>query len=139
MKKFELCYSIDEEEKILVPDLLEVGEPPMDFDYEAALRFRVCYNFLPLSVMPRFIVRRHSEIKEKLRWRTGVVLKNPGFDAEAVVKSDRDKGTIHIYVAGERKRDYLAVILNTIREINRSFEQIEANECVPLPTTRTLP
>jgi internalin A len=71
MKKFELCFSIEEEEKILVPDLLEVGEPAIEFDYAASLKFRVCYNFLPRSVMPRFIVRRHREIKGKLCWRTG--------------------------------------------------------------------
>jgi small GTP-binding protein len=132
MKKFELCYALGEE-KILVPDLLEVGEPQFDFDYAAALKFRICYNFLPRSVMPRFIVRRHRDIKEKLRWRTGVVLENKGFDATAVVKSDEMEKTIHIYVTGSQKRDYLAVILDTIRKINGSFEKIEADECVPLP------
>ena len=33
MKKFQLCYSIDDE-MILVPDLLEVQEPEIDFDYD---------------------------------------------------------------------------------------------------------
>jgi hypothetical protein len=34
MKKFEVCYSIDNE-TVLVPDLLEVQEPHFDFDNEA--------------------------------------------------------------------------------------------------------
>jgi hypothetical protein len=132
MKKFELCFPIDEE-KILVPDLLDVGEPAIDFDYAGALKFRICYNFLPRSVMPRFMVRSHKDIKDKLNWRTGVMLENKAFEASAVVKADQEKKTINIYVNGTQKRDYFAAILHTFREINDSFEQIEAKECVPLP------
>ncbi len=132
MKKFEICFPIDEE-KILVPDLLDVGEPVIDFDYIGALKFRICYNFLPRSVMPRFMVRSHKDIKDKLNWRTGVVLENKAFAASAVVKADQVEKTINIYVNGTQKRDYFAAILHTFREINDSFEQIEAKECVPLP------
>ena len=132
MKKFELCFPIDED-KILVPDLLEVGEPPIDFPYTGALKFRISYNFLPKSVMPRFIVRSHKDIKNKLSWRTGVVLENKGFNATAVVKADQREKIINIYVEGVQKRDYFAHILHTFREINDSFEQIEVDECVPLP------
>ncbi|UCH96323.1 MAG: hypothetical protein JSV88_05570, partial [Candidatus Aminicenantes bacterium] len=132
MKKFELCFSIDEN-KILVPDLLDVGEPVFDFDYTAALKFRIFYNFLPRSVMPRFIVRSHKDIKDKLSWRTGVVLENKGFNATAVVKADQREKIINIFVTGTQKRDYFAHILHTFREINDSFEQIEVDECVPLP------
>jgi internalin A len=132
MNKFELCFAIGKN-KILVPDLLEKGEPVFDFDYTGVLKFRISYDFLPQSVMPRFIVRNHMDIKDKLNWRTGVVLENKGFNAVAVVKADQREKLIHIYVDGDRKRDYFAVLLNTFREINRSFEQIEAAERVPLP------
>jgi len=132
MKKFELCFPIDQN-KILVPDLLDKGEPVFDFDYTRALKFRISYDFLPQSVMPRFIVRNHMDIKDKLNWRTGVVLENKGFNAAAVIKADHREKLIHIYVDGNQKRDYFAVLLNTFREINRSFEQIDAKECVPLP------
>jgi hypothetical protein len=132
MKKFELCFPIDED-KILVPDLLEVGEPKIDFPYTGALKFRISYNFLPKSVMPRFIVRSHKDIKNKLSWRTGVVLENKGFNATAVVKADQREKIINIFVDGARKRDYFAALLYTFREINGSFEQIEVDECVPLP------
>ncbi|MFC2145968.1 COR domain-containing protein [Acidobacteriota bacterium] len=132
MKKFELCFPIDED-KILVPDLLEVGEPEIDFPYASALKFRICYNFMPKSVMPRFIVRIHKDIKNKLSWRTGVVLKNNGFNATAVVKADQREKIITIFVEGAQKRDYFAHILHTFREINGSFEQIEVDECIPLP------
>jgi len=69
MKKFELCYEIDKE-TVLLPDLLEVQEPEFDFDYDAALKFVIDYDFLPRSVMPRFIVQMHKDIASELRWRT---------------------------------------------------------------------
>jgi hypothetical protein len=75
MKKFELCYGIDDE-TVLIPDLLAVQEPPIAFDYSGALTFIIHYDFLPRSVMPRFIVNMHNDIKKNLQWRTGVVLED---------------------------------------------------------------
>jgi len=83
--------------------------------------------------MPRLIVRLHRDIKDQLRWRSGVVLENRGFDALAVVKSDDREQTITITVTGAQRREYLAVILNTIREINAGFDKIDVSERVPLP------
>ncbi|MEI7726368.1 MAG: COR domain-containing protein [Bacteroidota bacterium] len=41
MKKFELCYSIDES-KILIPDLLDIQEPEYEFDNETQIKFHCC-------------------------------------------------------------------------------------------------
>jgi small GTP-binding protein len=132
MHKFELCYKM-EDQRVLVPDLLDVGEPPIDFDFKNSLKFQVHYEFLPRSVMPRFIVKRHKEIKEQLRWRTGVVLENKEFAAAAVVKVDERDKKIFIDIDGLQKRDYLATIIHTLREIHSSFEKIAPDERVPLP------
>ncbi len=132
MQKFELCYEIDSE-TILIPDLLEVREPSFDFDYTAALKFLVQYDFLPRSIMPRFMVKMHEDIKGELNWRTGVILENKSFSSTAVVKSDNEEKRIYIYVQGEQKRDYFAAILHTFRTINDSFEKLEAVEKVPMP------
>ena len=75
MKKFELCFEVDSK-SVLMPDLLEVQEAKFDFDYDNSLKFIIEYDFLPKSVMPRFIVKMHKDIKEDLRWRTGVVLED---------------------------------------------------------------
>ncbi len=132
MKKFELCYEIDKE-TVLLPDLLEVQEPEFGFDYVGALKFVIDYDFLPKSVMPRFIVKMNKDIKNELRWRTGVVLENKAFRSTAVVKADERDEKIYIYVDGEQKRDYFSVILFNFREINRSFEKLKAIEKVPMP------
>jgi hypothetical protein len=132
MKKFELCYEIDNE-TVLLPDLLEVQEPEFGFDYAGALKFVIDYDFLPKSVMPRFIVKMKKDIKNELRWRTGVVLEDKAFHSTAVVKADERDKNIYIYVNGEQKRDYFSVILFNFREINRSFEKLKAIEKVPMP------
>ena len=132
MKKFELCYEI-KPDCILIPDLLEIQEPEFDFDYSSSLKFLIDYDFLPKSVMPRFIVRMHKDIKDDLRWRTGVVLENSKLNSTSVVKADENDKKIYIFVNGEQKRDYFAVILDKFREINDSFEKMIAIERVPLP------
>lgn len=132
MKKFELSYDLDES-TVLLPDLLEIQKPEFEIDYEEALKFVIVYDFLPRSIMPRFIVKMHRDIKNDLRWRTGVVLVDNNFNSTAVVISDNEARRISIYVNGRQKRDYFAVILQKFREINNSFEKLKATEKIPLP------
>ena len=132
MKKFELSYDLDNR-TVLLPSLLEIQEPNFEFEYEGALKFIIDYDFLPPSVMPRFIVKMSGDIKDDLRWRTGVVLEDEDLNSSAVVRADNEAKKISIYVKGEQKRDYFAVILQKFREINNSFEKLSATEKIPLP------
>jgi len=132
MKKFELCYAIDND-TVLLPDLLAVPEPNFDFDSNEALKFFIEYDFLPRSIMPRFIVKMHRDIKDDLQWRTGVFLENKQFNSCAVIRSDNEAKRIYINVNGGQKRDYFSSILFNLREINRSFEKLKAIEKIPLP------
>ncbi|MCI5160250.1 MAG: hypothetical protein D3906_17875 [Candidatus Electrothrix sp. AUS1_2] len=133
MKKFELCYELDDE-RVLIPQLFAVQEPAFDFDDSKALRFVLHYeDFLPASVMPRFIVKRHQEIQDELRWRNGVVLKNALLDARAAVRADNEARRIHIAVTGKERKVYLALIWLSLREINTGFEGLRVSERVPMP------
>ncbi len=133
MKKFELCYEL-EDGQVLIPDLLEVSEPAFTFAEQDALGFLLKYtDFLPPSVMPRFIVKRHKEIKDRLRWRTGVVLDHPLLESNAVIRADNEARQIHIAVTGTQPKAFLTVIMLTLREINRSFEDLKVSERIPLP------
>jgi len=132
MKKFELCYQLNED-CVLIPDILEVEEKSFDFDYKSSLKFIIAYDFLPRSVMSRFIVNMHQDIKNELRWRTGVVLEDMEFQSTAVVKVDYEAKRIFIDVNGRQKRDYFAAILVMLRRINKSFEKLETTEMISLP------
>jgi GTPase SAR1 family protein len=138
MKMFELCYELNDKE-VLIPQLLGESEPAFAFDYKASLRFELRYeDFLPPSVMPRFIVKRHHEIKDKLRWRRGVVIENAQLDASAVVNVDDETRRIHIAVTGKERKVFLALIWLTLREINAGFEGLKVSERVPMPEEPTI-
>ena len=132
MKKFELSYDLDNN-TVLLPASLEIQEPNFGFEYEGALKFVIDYDFLPPSVMPRFIVKMNRDIKDDLRWRTGVVLENKGYYSTAVIRADIEAKRISIYINGNQRRDYFSVILQRFREINNSFEKLKATEKIPLP------
>lgn len=135
MLKFELCFKVGNK-AILVPDLLDIQEPALNFNEADALHFVFEYGYLPKSVMPRFIVRMHGDIKDVMRWRTGVLLEDRTLGASALVRADEKAKRIHVAVQGQQKRDYFAIIRKVIREINSSFEKLQVTEFVPLPDVR---
>jgi hypothetical protein len=132
MLKFELCYKLDPN-SMLVPDLLDIQEPELKIDVETALRFVFEYQYLPKSVMPRFIVRLHKDIRGNRSWRTGVELEDKSLNAQALVRADPKAKRIYIFVTGNQKRDYFATIRKVLGEINASFEKLAVTEFVPLP------
>jgi internalin A len=132
MLKFELCYELGGN-AVLVPDLLDIQQPEIILDYDNALRFMFEYTYLPKSIMPRFIVRMHRDIKGNQRWRTGVVLQDKYFGATAIVTTDEKAKRTYVFVSGEQKRDYFAAIRKIINDINGSFEKLGVTEFVPLP------
>jgi internalin A len=125
MMKFELCYKVSNIE-ILVPDLLEVQEPSFQSDDNNSLKVVISYGFLPKSVMPRLIVNLHNDIYKQLRWRTGLIIHDQGLNAYAKLTVDYESKSINIEVYGDKKRDYLSIILFIIRRINSSFKGLES-------------
>lgn len=133
MKQFQLCYSLDSE-TVLIPQLLDVVEPEFEFDYASSLQFAFLYDdFLPLSILSRFMVKVHKDIRDKQCWLTGVVLKDERSGSIAVVKADAEKRRISIWVNGPRRKEYLHFLWYSLREINSSFEKLPVRERIPMP------
>ena len=132
MKKFELCYQLDPD-RVLLPSLLPIEEPGFEMGKVPVVRVNLKYDFLPKSILPRFLVKMHDDIDQTLRWRTGAVLRNSSIEATAFVRADEDARIVEIVVGGEQRRDYLAVILFAFREINKSFQKLRVTERIPLP------
>ncbi|MGA7891774.1 MAG: COR domain-containing protein, partial [Candidatus Sulfotelmatobacter sp.] len=132
MKKFELCYQLDSR-SVLLPAILPIEEPSISIGDEPSVRFVIEYDFLPKSVLARLIVRMHRDIEAGLQWRSGVVLNNRPIAARAIVRQDETERKIFIVVYGEHRREYLGVVAYALREINDSFEKINAVEKVPMP------
>ena len=133
MRTAELCCPLDEDH-VLIPQLLSSVEPAFDFDYEESLRFVLDYDdFLPQSIMSRFIIKRHRDLKKGLYWRTGIVLENKAFQATAVVRADNAASRIDISVIGAQRKVYLALIRLSFQEINETFEKLRITERIPMP------
>lgn len=133
MQQFELCYSLKGiDDKFIIPDLLPVEEPVFDYK-KFPLRFIIKYDFLPPTVIPRFIVQMHDRIKDRLCWRTGLVIYESLFNSTAFIKVDKEEKEFQIWVDGERRRDLLSFIRRTIIEINSTYKNISYRELVPVP------
>lgn len=138
MMKFELCFRISKSE-ILVPDLLVVQEPSFNHNKsERTLDVIISYSFLPKSIMPRLIVNLHNDILDHLRWRTGLIIYDSSLKTFASIKADFDLKEIKISVSGNKKRDYLSVILFIIRKINESFKGLNPIVNIPVDELRNV-
>ncbi|WP_417888159.1 COR domain-containing protein [Zunongwangia sp.] len=134
MIKFELCYKLSNTE-ILVPDLLAVQEPIFNFENKDVLDIVISYEFLPKSIMPRLIVNLHNDIVDKFRWRTGFIINDSTLNTTSKIKADYSRKEIKISVSGDRKRDYLSIILFIVRKINRSFKGLVSKINIPIPNS----
>jgi len=136
MSKFEVCFRLDEADRILIPDLLPKSEPDFQFDYATATKFRCGYiDFLPPTVMPRFMVRRHRDIDGLLRWRTGMVIRAKTSDARALVTVDRQRRELLIWITGSQRREYLASLRETLALIHEDFPKVRTQQQIGCPCT----
>lgn len=142
MHKFELCYQIDESKynarRFLIPDLLTKEQPFFKWDFRYSLAFQYHYNFLPSSIMSRFIVRMHHLIDKNWVWRTGVILRDG--KNRALIVGDIVARKVYIYVDGLQttRRDLLAKIRATFEYLHGTIPRIEGTAKVPLPEDHSI-
>ncbi len=131
MIKFELCYECDPG-KYLIPELLAREEQETG-DWGNFSCFRYFYDVLPSGIMSRFIARMHKNIKNKLMWRTGVVLRRG--PAEALVKADMEERTISVYLRGpdSDRRNMLESIQKTLESLHYSFSGLTVVRKITIP------
>jgi internalin A len=135
MKKFELCYALNDDEYLL-PDLFSTQEPKFEFDDEQALHFIVEYDFLPKSIFTRFIVRMHSHILNNTHWRSGVLLKDPATDTTALIETHTKFKRIELKLTGPQKREYLVILRFILTDIHSSFSHLSVTEKIGLPDSQ---
>jgi internalin A len=134
MRKFELCFTVRENEEWLVAELLPRSEPQKLKEDEKALAFRYHYDVLPAGIICRFIVRRYENLTKKpIYWRSGVVLKIE--ECKVLIRSDTDKRRMFISVTGPEKcrRSALAVVRDEFDRIHATIPNLEPKKMVPLP------
>ncbi|MEH2333028.1 COR domain-containing protein, partial [Nostoc sp.] len=131
MRKFKLCYEIPSRPgTYIAPQLLSVNQPDFNWDESNNLILRYKYDFMPKGILTRFIVEMHSDIEQQtLVWKTGVVLAKDQTRAEVIEHYNQRE--IKVRVAGNRKKELLAVINHELEKIHNSYERLQHQTLVP--------
>ncbi len=135
MVRFEIAYPLAEDdaapEQWLVPQALPDTQPEGVEEFAGAkevTRLRYSYRALPVSIVPRFIVRTHPFIEGELRWASGVVLTLGG--ARSLVRADYVEKQVEIAVTGpiEARRDLAGLAQREMRFINGQISGLNPAE-----------
>ncbi|NMF64860.1 COR domain-containing protein [Brasilonema octagenarum] len=135
MMRFKLCYKIpnrpdNRPDTYIAPQLLSANQPDYTWDDTNNLILRYKYEFMPKGILTRFIVETYPWIDEqKLVWKNGVVLNKDQTRAEVI--ENYNQREIKIHVAGNRKKELLAVVTHELDKIHESFERLQYQTLVP--------
>jgi len=134
MKKFELCYEIENTGKYIIPQLLKEKRPEYELLFEESLVIKYQYMFMPKGIMTRLIVRMHKFIdNQNLVWRSGVVLEREGAIAEIIETYAEDE--IVVKVAATNRKELFTIIVDALDDINSSYKEIKLNKLIPCNCT----
>ncbi|MBC1218401.1 leucine-rich repeat domain-containing protein [Nostoc sp. UCD121] len=141
MMQFKLCYEIPSRPNIYIaPQLLSIEKADYTWSDRHNLILRYTYTFMPKGILTRFIVETHPWIEEqKLVWKNGVVLNKDQTRAEVI--ENYNQREIKIRVAGNRKKELMAVITHELEKIHNSYERLQYQTLVPCncETCKNLP
>nr|MBW4596902.1 leucine-rich repeat domain-containing protein [Brasilonema angustatum HA4187-MV1] len=131
MMRFKLCYKIPNRPgTYIAPQLLCANQPDYTWDETNNLILRYEYEFMPKGILTRFIVETHFWIEQQtLVWKNGVVLNKDQIRAEVI--ENYNQREIKIRVAGNRKKELLAVVTHELEKIHKSFEHLKYETYVP--------
>ncbi|MBE8988468.1 COR domain-containing protein, partial [Nostoc sp. LEGE 12450] len=131
MMQFKLCYEIrDLRDNYIAPQLLSIEKADYTWGDRNNLILRYTYDFMPKGILTRFIVEMHAYIEQQtLVWKSGVVLNKNQTRAEVI--EQYNKREIKIRVAGNRKKELLAVITHELDKIHTSYENLKYQTLVP--------
>ncbi|MCD4650672.1 MAG: GTP-binding protein, partial [Candidatus Cloacimonetes bacterium] len=121
MRKFELCFPIDNGKGYIIPELLPQDKPKnLRWTYKNNLKVVLKYKFLPNGIITRLTSRNYKDIGKHDYWRYGVAFQIE--DAVVMVREIRLEREIKIYISGKQKNEMLFYVLNEIAEINRTLQ-----------------
>lgn len=137
MRKFELSFRIPHQpDQYLIPDLLPKEQPSKvtSFEETPTLQFQIHYtDFLPDSILSRFMVGMMSSLDRQASWRNGAILNFDGNNA--LVRADLDARKLFITISGNEttRRGLLNSIRMQLHAIHNTFPNLPLTEHIPIP------
>ena len=129
MKKFELCFQIQDKNTYIIPELLSPHKPNFDWDYENNLIFEYNYEFMPAGILSRFTVRKNHLLKDDIYWKYGLIMEWE--NTKALVISEPLNRKIKINIKGNDKKTFLGIIREDIEYIHKTFNNLVVKEMIP--------
>ncbi|MCP4419548.1 MAG: GTP-binding protein, partial [Chloroflexi bacterium] len=137
MQKFELSFRLPNgQNQHLIPDLLPKEQPqPQEvqlFEKVELLQFQIHYTeFMPESILSRFMVGMMAALDRRASWRSGAVLNFGG--NSALVRADLEARKLFISVAGVEatRRSLLNSIRMQLHAIHATFPNLPLTEQIP--------
>lgn len=144
MKKFELCFKLNNTEYI-VPELLSESKPKAFYEWNPKdnLIFEYHYDFMPTGIITRFIVRIHDIVYESNYWKNGAIVRRVEVfkDAKGNIKKFENTDAlimnmplerkIRISIRGNDKTQLLGIIRREIDYIHRTLNYPDFKEMIP--------
>ncbi|MDB5223158.1 MAG: GTPase [Chitinophagaceae bacterium] len=130
MIKFELCYQLENSETFIAAQLLQRDKPSYQWTNQDNLHLKYDYEFMPKGLITRFIVRMHYYISSQRKvWREGVILEREETFAEVI--ETYGKKEIKIRISGKNKKEFLAIILDSIDKIHLTYTNLKVAKLIP--------
>jgi internalin A len=137
MKRFKLCYQIDNSNEFIAPQLLDKN-PPKDFSREivqkGSVRMVVEYEFMPRGIITQFIVALHRSITGQQRhaWETGFAVQSlQGPKAVGMAEESYDSRKLELWASGPGAGLLLQAMLGELEKIHDSYNRLRYNKLIP--------
>jgi small GTP-binding protein len=128
MKKFELCFEIDDNKKYIIPELLPESIEDICWNYEENINFQYHYKFMPKAILTRFIVLNHHLIHNETFWKNGVVISYE--NSQAFLINDYFNKKVSVYIKGSNKAEILGIIRKDMSYIHSTLNYPEVTEMI---------
>jgi internalin A len=132
MIRYELCYQLEDNNKYIAPQLLQVERPIYNEKYsrDEAIEIKYVYKFMPQGLMTQLIVRLHRFLKnQQLVWRSGAIF--IWEDSEAEVIETYAENEIVIKVKGKNKKALFLLITESIERLSFKYSNIRFDKQIP--------
>lgn len=128
MKKFELCYQVNED-KYIAPQLLPYNSPIYNWDSENNITLKYNYEFMPKGILTRFTVRMSRYVENDFVWKSGVILKREEANAEIIEFYNNNE--IRVRINGVGKNELLTLITEEFNLIHESYHRLNVSRLIP--------
>lgn len=135
MKKFELCYTDENDQELLIPSRFS-KEPKIEYSDFKGVNIRTYIlqfkDYLPVAIIHQFIVRNINRAFEKNYWYEGIVIQDKDNVTVAMVQLDRLAKRIYIRIKGDSAVGLWSYVREEFYTITERYASLPYSEQVSL-------